>query len=43
MKDFDKWVMEQRIRQSNIRWLVKEIILGIVVGFFLYMLISSQS
>ena len=42
MKDFDKKIMEARIRQSNIKWLTKEIIIGIVAAFVVFVLIVSR-
>lgn len=32
MKDFDKWVVERRVRQSNRKWLAKQIV---KFGFFI--------
>lgn len=40
MNKFHEKILEMRIRQSNIQWLTKQIIVGIVVVFFAYMFVS---
>lgn len=42
MNDFDKKVVEARVKQSNRKWLTKEIIIGIIAAFVVYVLISSK-
>lgn len=42
MNDFDKKIMEARVKQSNRKWLAKEIIIGIVAAFIVYVLIASK-
>ena len=32
MKDFDEWAVERRVRQSNRKWLAKEIV---KISFFI--------
>lgn len=36
--DFDKWVLEQRVKESNRKWLfdrVFKIIIGVAIGLFI--------
>lgn len=38
LDDFDKWVVEQRVKESNRRWLfdrVFKIIIGAAIGLFI--------
>lgn len=42
MNDFDKKILEARMKQSNRKWLMKEIIIGIIGGFIVYFLITSK-
>lgn len=42
MNDFHKKILEQRVKQSNTKWLTKEIIIGIIGAFVVYFLITSK-
>lgn len=42
MNNFDKKILEERVKQSNRKWLTKEIIIGIIGGFILYFLLTSK-
>jgi hypothetical protein len=39
MDAFDKWIMNKRIKQSNRRWVIKQVyeaLFGLIIGAFLF-------
>ena len=42
MNDFHKKILEERVKQSNRKWLAKEIMIGIIGAIVVWFLITSK-